>query len=298
MEYDVIIVGMGIAGISAAIYAKNSGLKVLLLESNAPGGLLNKINTIYNYPGYAEIKGPDLAFQLFQSILKLKIPYKIATVTNIKESDEKKIVETNEGDFKSSYVLLATGRKQKKLSLQREEKFYGKGISSCALCDGNLYEGKDVCVVGGGNSALDAAIYLANIVRKVYLVHRRNSFRAENALVKKVKEKENITILYDSQVTEILEEKENLSGVMINDTQKLAVSALFVNIGFAPNNEYLSNLGILNEEGYIEVSSMYETRVSGIYAVGDCIKKDVYQLVTASYDGVIAALSILKKIRR
>ncbi len=298
MEYDLIIVGMGISGISTAIYAKNSGLNVLLLERDTPGGLLNKINVVNNYPGYARVTGPDLSFSLFQSIMQLEIPYKKADVSRVLVEGDWKLLKTNVGDFRAKYLVLATGRSQKKLGLQGEERFYGKGISSCALCDGNLYEGKDVCVVGGGNSALEEALYLANIVRKVYLVHRSDAFRAEQALIDKIEEKENVTILYNSQVTDLLEKEDQLVGVVLDKEKELFVSALFVYVGFLPSISCVSDLGILNSKGYIEVNSNYETKVKGIYAVGDCIQKDVYQLITAANDGVMAALDIIKRNRK
>ena len=298
MKYDLIIVGMGISGISAAIYAKNSGLNVLLLERDTPGGLLNKINIINNYPGYTEVSGPDLSFSLFQSVLQLKIPYKKAEVVDIEVKDGVKLIKTDAGEFESSFVLLATGRSSKTLGLKNEDKFYGKGISTCALCDGNLYEGKDICVVGGGNSALEEALYLSNIVRKVYLVHRRDAFRGEQTFIEKIKEKENIEILYNSQVTDIMEKEEKIVGVLLNGKEKLEVSALFLYIGFTPGCVFVKNLGITDSAGYIEVQSNYETKVTGIYAVGDCIKKEVYQLITAANDGVMAALDIIKRIEK
>lgn len=298
MDYDLIIVGMGIAGISAGIYAKNSGMKVLLLERDTPGGLLNKINTIHNYPGYSLVTGPNLAYELFQSVHQLKIPYKMAEVLDIKVQDGKKIVKTSAGEITAKYVILATGRSHRKLGIDSEDRFYGKGISTCALCDGNLYEGKDVCVVGGGNSALEEALYLSNIVSKVYLIHRRDSFRAENAWIEKVKEKENIEIFYESEVAKILHDNEKLIGVVLNDGTELSVSAMFLYIGFEPKNHYIENLDIFTDDGYIKVDKNYETKVKGIYAVGDCIKKEVYQLVTAANDGVIAALHIIKQIEK
>ena len=230
MRYDVIIVGMGIAGISAAIYAKQSGLNVLLLERDTPGGLLNKINKIYNYPGYVEISGPDLSYSLFQSVHKLNIPYKIAEVFHIEVQGSEKIVKTSNGEFIASNVILATGRSHKKLGIAMEDRFYGKGISTCALCDGNLYKGKEICVVGGGNSALEEALYLSTIASKVYLIHRRDTFRAETIWIEKVKAKENIEIFYNSQVTELLSDEGKFLGVVLNHEKELRVAGMFLYI--------------------------------------------------------------------
>lgn len=293
--YDLIIIGMGISGISAAIYAKNSGLNVLLLDKDTPGGLLNKINKINNYPGYWEVTGPDLSFALFESVNKLNIPYKIAEVTSLEVKENKKIVNTTLDTFESDFVIIASGRKNRKLGLNNEEKLLGRGISTCALCDGALYKNKEVAVVGGGNSALEEAIYLAGIVKKVYLIHRRDTFRADVSLVKQVKAQKNIEILYNCEVTSIVEEENKLKEIMVNKEKYLEVSALFTYVGFEPNNDFLSTLDIVDESGYIEVNKKYETKIKGIYAVGDCIKKDIYQLITAANDGAVAALNIRKQ---
>lgn len=297
MQYDLIIVGMGISGISAAIYAKNSGLNVLLLEKNVPGGLLNKINSINNYPGSGKISGPDLSFTLFQSVNDLQIPYKIAEVSNILIEKNKKKVQTNLGEFESKYVILATGRKSRKLGLENEEKLIGHGISTCALCDGALYKGKVIAVVGGGNSALEETLYLADIAKKVYLIHRRDDFRAEDSLIKKLKEKKNVEILYNSTITAIKEENEKLKEIVINNVRTLKVAGLFTYIGYDANN-FLKDLDIYNSANYIKVNENYETKIKGVYAVGDCIEKDIYQLITAANDGAVAAIHIKKQIAR
>ncbi len=297
MEYDLIIIGMGISGISASIYAKNSGLKVLLLEKNSPGGLLNRINKVNNYPGYSEITGPDLALELFQSINNLQIPYKIAEVQEIKVEGNKKMIKTTVGNFESKFVIIASGRQNRKLGLVNEEKLMGHGISTCALCDGNLYKDKEIAVVGGGNSALEETIYLSKIVKKIYLIHHRDAFRAEEALLQQLKEKKNVEIFLNSQITSLIEDKNELKEIVINDKKHLSVSALFTYIGFEPNNSFFINLNILNKEGYIEVNENYETKIKGIYATGDCIKKEVYQLITSAYDGVMASIHIINQLK-
>ncbi len=292
--YDVIIIGMGISGISAAIYAKNSNLNVLIIEENAPGGLLNRINEINNYPGFKKITGPDLSYNLFESIQELNIPYKIDKVIQITLEKEIKIIKTEKEEYRTKNIIIATGRKNRLLNLENELKLLGHGISTCALCDGNLYKDKIIAVVGGGNTALEETLYLSNLASKIYLIHRRDTFRAEPALIDKINKKSNIEILYKSQVTKLIEENKNLSKIEINNEKEIVVSALFIFIGFIPNNEFLSNLDILNEEGYIEVNKNYETKIKGIYAVGDCIKKEYYQLTTAANDGVVASINIIK----
>ncbi len=297
MEFDVIIIGMGISGISAAIYAKNSGLHVLMLEKDVPGGLLNRINKINNYPGYAEISGPDLSYQLFESVQKLNIPYKKAVVKEIIVKNNVKKVITDIETFTCKNIILATGRVNNRLGLENEEELVGKGISTCALCDGNLYKGKEIAVVGGGNSALEEALYLANIVKKVYLIHRRDTFKAEKNLIDEIKRKENIEILLNSNVTKLIKVEDKLDKIVINNNKELNISALFTYVGFVPNSRFVKNLNIVDEEGYIEVDSCYETKIKGIYAVGDSIKKEIYQLITAANDGVVASISIIKKTK-
>lgn len=294
MKYDLIIVGMGIAGISAAIYAKNSGLNVLMLEKEMPGGLTNKINTINNYPGLEEISGPDLSLKLFNTINELKIPYKIAEVENIKIEKNQKIVMTTIGNFESQYIILASGRKHRNLGLKKEQQLLGHGISNCALCDGSLYKDKEIAIVGGGNSAVEEAIYLSKIASKIYMIHRRDKFTAEETLVAKLKEKKNIEYFWNSKVTALLEKNQKLSGIVVNEEKELKIEGLFLYIGFEANVSYIESLGITDNDGYIKVNKKFETTIPGVYAVGDAIKKEVYQLITAASDGAIAAVNVIK----
>lgn len=295
MTYDSIIIGMGIAGISAAIYAKRSGNNVLMLEKMRPGGIINTIDKIENYPGLKSITGPDLAFQLFEQVNHLQVPYKMEEVINITLDGYTKIVTTKENEYRAKNILIATGRSPILLGLPKEEELIGKGISTCALCDGYLYKDKDIAVVGGGNSALQEALYLSNIVKKIYLIHRRDEFRADSSLVEEIKEKENIEICYNSQVTELKEENGELKKIVLNNKTEIPVSAMFVYIGYAPKTEFAKELGITNAAGYLEVNENFETKVPGIYGAGDIIVKKVYQIVTAASEGATAAIRFSKK---
>ena len=298
MEYDLIIIGMGISGISAAIYAKNSGLNILMLEREMPGGLINKTNSISNYPGLEKISGPDFALKLFNTVQDMQIPYKIQEVKKIQVKQNKKIVKTSTETFETKKVLIATGRKNKQLHIKNEEELLGHGISTCALCDGSLYKEKEIAIVGGGNSAVEEAIYLSGLVKKIYMIHRRDKFRADEKLIQELNEKENIEYLWNSKVTSIKKEQDKLSEIVINDEKKLTIAGLFLYIGFEPNIECIKDLNITDEEGYIKVNENYETKLPGIFAVGDAIKKDVYQLITAANDGAIAAINICKDIKK
>ena len=186
--YDVIIIGCGCSGISAAIYAKRSNMNVLIIESDAPGGQINKSSFIENYPGYDKIDGPSLAFKMFEQLQKLNVDYKYGTVNDIKLEENKKIVVTNKGVFETKTIIIASGRKPKKLNIENEERLSGNGISWCAICDGNLYKNKNVAIIGGGNSALEESLYLSDIANKVTIINRSNKLRGDRFLQEKVKE--------------------------------------------------------------------------------------------------------------
>lgn len=290
MIYDSIIIGMGVAGISAAVYAKRSGANVLMLEKMRPGGIINTIDKIENYPGFKSIDGPSLAFQLFDQVNSLKIPYQMEEVIELSVEEDLKIIKTKENEYRAYNVLIATGRSPIMLGLPNEEKLIGHGISTCALCDGYLYKGKEIAVVGGGNSALQEALYLANIVEKIYLIHRKEEFRADEELINQIKSKENIEIVYNAKVTELKEENNDLKAIVINEEKEIPISALFIYVGYAPKTDFAANLGITNPIGYIIVDQNYETNIKGIYAAGDIIIKKVYQIVTAAAEGATAAI--------
>lgn len=292
--YDLIIIGMGISGVSAAIYAKRANLSILMLEGSTPGGTLNKISNVENYPGIASISGPDFAYNLFEKIQGLKIEYKLEEVTDI--ITESKTIKTKNNVYQAKNILIASGRSPKFLGLENEEKLLGKGISTCALCDGALYKSKEVAVVGGGSSALAESIHLSKIVKKVYLIHRKNEFRGEDTLVESVKSIDNIELILNNEITELKEENDKLSGLVLKDGKELEVSALFIYIGFTPNTNFIKNTDIKMENGYILVDKDGKTNIDGIYASGDVIKKDIYQLINAASEGSLASIQISEKI--
>lgn len=288
---DVIIIGMGISGVSCAIYLKRAGLNVLMLEGSMPGGVINNIPNIENYPGIKSISGPDLAKELFDTVNELKIPYKLEKVTDV-IFDSIKTVKTTKNAYQARFVVIATGRTPKMLGIKNEEKYFGQGISTCALCDGALFKNKEVAVVGGGSSALAEAIYLSNIVDKVYLIHRRSEFRGEELLVENARNNSNIEIIYNEEVKEIIEEDNKFKGIVLKSGKELRVSAMFLYIGQLPNTKFLETTNVLLDNGYIVVDHNYETNIKGVYAVGDVIKKDIYQIVTAASEGASAATYI------
>lgn len=293
LDFDVVIVGCGIAGMTSAIYLKRSNLNVCMIEKNAPGGQLNMINEINNYPGFESIDGPTLAFNVFNQIKKLEVPYKYANALEIIDNIEYKMIKTDKEEITCKNVVIATGRRPRELGLQNEKRLLGKGISYCSICDGTLYKDKVVAVVGGGNSAIESALYLSEICQKVYLIHRTESYRAENTLMDSIKEKENIELIKNTKITELKEKNDKLSSVIINDGKEIKCNGLFINVGNVPIPIKCKNLKL--EENYIVVDNKMESNIEGIYACGDIIKKDVYQITTAISEGTIAAINIIKK---
>lgn len=294
--YDVIIIGMGIGGITAGIYGKRAGLNVLMFEKSAPGGMLQKIDKIQNYPGFSEISGPDLALNLFNQVKKVGVPFKFEEVIDVEITEEYKKVITKNGTYEAKNVIVATGRTPKYLGLDNEKDYLGRGLSTCASCDGNFYKGEDVAVVGSGNSALQESLYLANIVNKVYLLHRGVNFKGDDALVERVRNTKNIEIVDGVNIKKINEVEGNIESVTLDNEKTINVKGVFIYIGYKPDTEMFKKLDITNINGDIIVSENFETEIDGLYAIGDCAKKDVYQLVTAASDGCIA-VSDIEKIR-
>lgn len=290
--YDTVIIGTGIAGITAAIYLKRSNLDVLLIDKDAPGGQLNKISIIENYPGYLKISGPELSEKLLEQVKNLNIEQRYGKAIDIKDENNIKIIKTDIEDIKTKTVIIAIGRTPNKLNIENEEKLLNKGISYCALCDGPLFKDKEVAVVGSGNSAVEESLYLSNICKKVTLIIRTDRFKAEETLQNQLKNKENIDIKYNCVVDTIIEENNVLKSLKLSNNEIIDVQGLFIYIGSTPNTNFLNQLEIETDKNFIKVDSNMKTNIKGIYAIGDVIKKDVYQLTTATSDATIAAISI------
>lgn len=297
MNYDLIVIGMGPAGISAALYAKRSNLKVLILEKKMPGGLLNYINKIENYPGYISVSGPELAYNFLNNIKENDIPYKLEEVKEIKVVNNTKIVITNKSEYSTSNVILAMGRKQRMLELDHEKELLGKGISTCAICDGMFYKNLDVAVVGGGNSAFQESLYLANIAKSVTLINRSDKYKANSSLIKLVEENDKINILNNSKVTKLISEDEHLKAIEVNNKKIIEVQGLFIYIGYEPiNNIIIKNIET-DEYGYIKINYNYETNIPGIYAIGSTINIELNQILTVCAQGASCAMNIVRKIK-
>lgn len=286
-EHKVVILGSGIAGMTAGIYLKRGGLDVLVVEDNIPGGVLNEIPSIENYPGYEEISGPDLAMNIYNQLTKLGVKILNKKITSIDLNN--KIINNN---IKYEYLVIATGRKSRMLSLEHEKELLGKGISTCALCDGFFYKDKKVAVVGGGSSSLTEALYLSKICKEVIIIHRRDKLTSDKYLIDKVNSTKNIKVLYNSNITKYNQNNNKLTSVIINNKDNLEVEGVFLAIGSTPNSEIFN---VNKDNNYIIVDSNYMTNIDKVYAIGDVIKKDYYQLSTAASDAVVAASNIIKR---
>lgn len=290
-EFDCVIIGSGIAGMTCGIYLKRANINVLILESNAPGGQMLRSSCIENYPGYKNIDGPTLAYNIFEQVNELNTLYLYEEV--IKVDFDNNIIITVNNKIKYNYLVIATGRRAKKLNLDNESILEGKGISYCALCDGNFYKDKDVAVVGGANSAVEEALYLSNICKKVTIVYRGDKIRAEDKMIKKLNDIDNIDVLYNTQIKEYIIKNNKLDKLVLSDNKILDVDGIFMAIGGIPNSDIFS---LKKDNDYIVVDNNFKTSVDNVYACGDVIKKNIYQLTTAVGEASIVANNIIDKI--
>jgi len=297
--YHTVIIGSGVAGMTAAIYLKRARKDICILENGVPGGQITLASSVENYPGFSSITGSDLALNIYNQVLNLGVTYKYTKANQVKVENDFITVITDKEEIKCKNLIIATGRAPRKLEVTLEDRLVGSGISFCATCDSSLYKNKKVAVVGGGTAALEEAIYLSKICNSVTLIHRRDTFSATDALVNDVKNTKNITILTNRTVKEFKINDNKLSGIVLEDKQnnqeEITVDGCFEYIGQVPNTKIFENLDILDDKGYVNVDKNYQTKISGIYAVGDCVKKDLYQVVTACSEGAIAANNIIKQ---
>lgn len=284
-----IVIGAGPGGMSAAIYLKRAGIDVILIEKMVPGGEMLKTNKIENYLGFDSIDGGELALRMSSQVKDLGIEIIRDDITDI-SYDNAFIVTGLKNKYQADYVIIATGRVPRKLGLDMEEELLNRGISYCATCDGAFYKGKEVAIVGGGDSALTEALYLSDICLKVYVLVRKD-LKASDILQNRVKNKDNIVILKNVSVSQFIS-SDSLTGVLLNDGRKLDVNGLFIAIGGTPDISFLKNLNVDTINGYIKTDNKMRTNIKGLYAVGDVRYKDFYQIITAASDGAIAALSI------
>ena len=293
MKYDIVIIGAGPAGLSAAVYARRAGLTVAVLEQNIYGGQIVNTPVVENYPGVGRQTGVELAMALYNQAAETGADIILEGVTEVHLQQDPEVVVTAGGQYEAGAVIIANGAKRRLLGCPGEDTFSGRGVSYCATCDGAFFRGMEVSIVGGGNTALEDALFLANNCSKVYLIHRRDQFRGSKILADAVVAKPNIEILYDSTVEEVtgstkveaIRVRNKLSGA----EKILPVAALFVAVGLAPENSLFAGQVELSEAGYITAGEDCATSCAGVFVAGDTRTKELRQIVTAAADGAVAA---------
>lgn len=303
-NWDIVIIGAGSAGLSAGIYAVRSGLKTLILDEKLPGGTIADASTVVNYPGFAEISGGDLAEKMTMHCRKVgAVIHDLEPVSELELTSEGKIVKTSRASYEAKALIYSTGSHYREIGVKGELEFKGRGVSYCGVCDGPFFKGKRVLVVGGGNTACITTLYLSGLAAQVYVIHRRQAFRAEESLVSDISGKSNVTIMWNTEIQEIKGDKvvravtlrDNVSGKI----SELAVDAVFVQIGEAPNSQLAKAAGVeTDEHGYIKVDARQQTNLQGVFAAGDVTDQPIKQVGTAVGQGITAALEAYAYIRR
>ncbi|MCY7017941.1 thioredoxin-disulfide reductase [Streptococcus sanguinis] len=297
--YDTIIIGAGPAGMTAALYAARSNLKVALLERGIPGGQMNNTADIENYPGYANISGPELAEKMFEPLENLGVEHLFGLVEKIEDRGDFKEIITEDERFEAKTVIVASGANHRHLGVPGEEDYNSRGVSYCAVCDGAFFRDEDLLVVGGGDSAVEEAIFLTRFAKSVTIVHRRDELRAQKVLQDRAFANEKIRFVWDSVVESIHGDERKVTGVTFKNVKTGELSqaefgGIFIYVGLDPVSEFAKDLGITDEAGWILTDHQMKTSVAGIYAVGDVRQKDLRQITTAVGDGAIASQEAYK----
>ena len=298
--YDIGIIGGGTAGMTAAIYGQRAGKKTVIIEDGNFGGQITASPNVENYPGIASVSGSEFSMNLLDQAVKLGAETVVERVTGIREEDGHTVIETTGQEVPCRSVILATGVTHRHLDVPGESQLTGSGVSYCATCDGAFFRGRDVAVIGGGSTALQDAEFLSNYCRKVYLVHRRDEFRGEESIVRRLKDKENVEFVLSAVVKEIkgqfMVERIALTDKKTGEDFELEVAGVFIAVGQVPKNEAFAEIVKLDESGFIVAGEDCVTSRQGIFAAGDCRTKEVRQLTTAAADGAVAGLAACKYV--
>lgn len=295
--YDTLVIGSGPGGMTAALYAARSNLKVGIIEQGAPGGQMNNTSEIENYPGYTHISGPELSMKMHESLEKFNVESIYGIVTNVETDGVIKRIYTEDKVLEAKTIIVATGAKNRPLGVPGEEEYTSRGVSYCAVCDGAFFRNQDLLVIGGGDSAVEEAVYLTQFAKSVTIVHRRDELRAQKILQDRAFANEKIKFIWDSVVTEIKGTDIKVSSVLIENVKTKEVSeyefgGIFIYVGTNPVSSMVTDLGITDESGWIVTNDKMETSVKGIYAVGDVRQKELRQITTAVGDGAIAGQAV------
>ena len=302
-KYDVIVIGAGPGGMTAALYASRANLKVAMLDRGIYGGQMNNTAEVENYPGFKSIMGPELAKKMYESSTQFGAKLLYGSVTGITvDENGTKHVKTDSDEYEAEAVIIATGSESRKLGVPGEEKYSGRGVSYCAVCDGAFYRNKRVVVVGGGDSAIEEGLYLANLCENVNVIHRRDELRAQKILQDRAFANEKMSFTWDSVVTEIIGDDMKVSGVKVHNKKTgedsiLEANGVFIYVGTTPMTEPFKDLGITDENGWIVTDDHMETKIAGIYAVGDVRQKFLRQITTAVGDAGIAGQEVFNYVQ-
>lgn len=303
-NWELTIIGAGAAGLAAGIYGARSGLKTLVIDDKLAGGTTSDAPIVENYPGFLEISGSELAEKMVLHCRKVGVTInELESLTGLELDNEIKTVKTSRSVYESKAIIIATGSHYREIGVKGEKEFRGKGVSYCGVCDGPFFKNKRVLVAGGGNSAATTTLYLSGIAAKVFVVHRREAFRAEEALAKEISFKKNVQILWNTEVFEIKGDKSVNKVVLLDnevgEKKEIMVDAVFVQIGEAPNSQLAREAGLeVNEENYIKTDMLQRTNIRGVYAAGDVTDHPIKQIGTAVGQGITAALEAYNYVRR
>lgn len=291
--YDVVVIGAGPGGLTAALYASRANLSVMILDRGIYGGQMNNTAAIENYPGFDSILGPDLSEKMYKSSTQFGADFGYGAVESVEDKGDVKIIHTDDGDYEAKALIIATGSQYKKIGVPGEEELSGRGVSYCAVCDGAFFKGQDVAVVGGGDSAVEEGIYLTQLAKSVTIIHRRDQLRAQKILQDRAFNNDKIKFVWNADVKEITSEDEKVSGVKYVDKKTgeehiVPAKGAFIYVGIKPMTDSFKSLGVLDEDGWIDTNDHMETKIPGIFAVGDVRKKDLRQIATAVGEGGIA----------
>ena len=299
--YDVIIVGAGPAGMTAGVYTSRGNMTTLMLERGMPGGQMASTAEIENYPGFESILGPDISTKMFDHAKRFGAEYAYGDVTKIEDGREFKTIHVGEKTYKARAIILTTGAEYRKMGIPGEEELTGRGVSYCAVCDGAFFRDKDIVVIGGGDSAVEEGSYLTRFANKVTIIHRRDELRAQKIVQERAFANEKIDFIWNTTVKQVNEKDGKIGSITLQSTvdgseREMETEGMFIYIGLDPLTEPFKDLGILDENGYIETNDIMETKIPGIYAAGDVREKLLRQVVTATGDGSIAAQAAQKYI--
>lgn len=301
-KYDVVVIGAGPGGMTAALYAARANLRVAMLDRGVYGGNMNNTAEIENYPGFESIMGPELGEKMYKTVMNADVEFVYGNVQGIENAKNiTKVVKTDTENFEAKVVIIATGANNRKLNISGEEKYSGRGVSYCAVCDGAFFKDENVAVVGGGDSAVSEGLYLANVTRNVNVIHRRDKLRAEKVLQDRAFKNDKMTFTWDSEVKEIVGDDQKMTGLKIHNKKTdedtiVPASGVFIYIGNVPNTSEFLNLGITDKQGWIETNDQMETTIPGIYAIGDVRSKKLRQITTAVGEGGIAGQNAFEYI--